>query len=131
MIKAIYKIPSIKQTFLITEPPVDASGKHSQSSETVIKKESLEHILRWKDHINPKEVHRPTLQIISPEIFLEVIEKCTSKEAVLSNQPCYNPEDLGLLGMNLLKTPSDPIGSLETSKRLGFVPDEDIIEVFI
>lgn len=131
MIKAIYRIPSIKHTFLIVGPHDTPSLKHLELEQIGVEEESLEHILRWKDHIGPKEALRWTQRVVSFEEFLEVVEKCTPIGRVSSIQSSRNPEDLELLAINLLKTPVSPSESLDSSKYLGFVPDEDVLEVFI
>lgn len=64
--------------------------------------------------------------------FLTVLERQNTRERVSSNLSYHNPEALEMLAVNLLETPDDfPRCAYETPKQVGFVYDEDVIEVFI
>ena len=131
MIKGIYKIPAIRHAFFIVDSLSELEGEPLSPSSFAEGKEYFEHILESKDHICPKEAQQWKLRVVSSEQFLQVLEKCTPKGLVSPNQSSRNPEYLELLAINLLKTPVSNPDSLHTSKYLGVVPDEDVIEVFI
>jgi hypothetical protein len=131
MIRGIYKIPQIRHAFFI----VDSLSGIEESPATSLSLEEgaeyFEHILQLKDHICPKEAQQWKLRVVSSEQFLRVLEKCTPKELGFPNQSSCNPEYLELLAINLVKTPLSTPESLYSSKKLGVLPDEDVIEVFI
>lgn len=131
MIRGVYKIPQIRHAFFIVDSLEEYEESPTKSLSIAEGEEYFEHIVRSKDHICTKEAQQWKLRVVSSEQFLRVLEKCTAKEVGFPNQSSCSPESLELLAINLLKTPASNPDSFHTSKYLGAVPDEDVIEVFI
>lgn len=131
MIKGTYRLPTIKHTFLVISVHDDHFDEQVLQKNK-INKEYFAHILRSKDRICPKEIQLKRLVAISETDFLWEIEQHSPIVKVSSSLSSGNPAMLELLTMNLLKTQQSPhSGTYETCKFLGFVPDEDVIEVCI
>jgi hypothetical protein len=131
-VKGIYKIPSHKLAFLIVSVFPDFSDSSRLSQESKKRKEYIGRILRSKDRKPPTETQQWKLKVVSEHDFLQAIALHRPKGRVSSNQSFDSPEALELLTINLLKTPGNPLDwTCKTSKGIGIIPDEDIIEVFI
>lgn len=131
-IKAWYKVPTVKRIFLIVSPFLSEKCSCKLSSLHKKEKEILENALLSKCHINPKEDPHWSIEIIHEDDFLSSLENSPSKSTKASNRSFRNSENMELLATNLLKIPLyslDP--SSITSKRLGKIRDDDIIEIFI
>ncbi len=128
-IRGIYKLPAIKHTFFIISSLQDFSG-NSQLRESKKRMGYFAKVLRSKDKEYPKVTQKWKLIVIEQQEFLKVLECSLPKRKSSSSQSCYNPEDLELLAINLLKTP-EPFLTHDTPKVLSCVSDEDIIEIFI
>jgi len=128
----VYKIPAVKHAFLIVSSiPLDLDTLE-ELSENTNRMEYFDHILRLKDQVGRKNIPRWTLKVLTPDEFLEVLERHKPLESRSTNQSSHNPESLELLAVNLLKDlDDDRPNACETPKVLCCVPDEDIIEVFI
>lgn len=129
-IRGIYKLPAIKHAFFIISSLQDFSG-NSQLRESKKRMGYFAKVLKWKDQEHPKVTQKWKLIVIEQQEFLKVLECSLPTRESSSSQSCYNPEDLELLAINLLKTPESLFFPHDTPKVLSFVSDEDIIEVFI
>jgi hypothetical protein len=127
MIKGIYKIPEIKHAFFIVSSQNESGETQSLLPQNKKRKEYFEHILKWKGRIDPKEAQSWKLRIVSETEFLEALEQSMSTNQVLPSQSSEPSESLELVAINLVKTSDD---SAER-KQLGFIENEDVIEVFI
>lgn len=131
-ILVIYAIPSIKQQFIIVSSLDFFSNSSRREIETEERKKYLVHILQSKDRIYTKVNSRWQTKILLVEHFLEAILQHMPREKVLPNRSCDYPEELELIAINIMKTPQPLLEkSFYTPKVLNFVPQEDIIEVFI
>lgn len=125
-VKAIYKIPDLRQIFLIVPSLDELSDKSQTNQESKTQTEYLEHILHEKSCILPIEIQQWTLKVMSHKDFVSAIKQRNPKGQVLSNQSSLNDPELELLAINLIKTSSD-----NESKNLSFIDESEIIEVFI
>ncbi len=127
----IYNIPEIKLTCFVIPAFQRISDCLRQLRESKKRMEYFAHILRLKDHKIPTTIQQWRCIIIEHHEFLQALESYKPTVQQSTSQSFHNPEQLELLSINLSKTPDNTLYSLNTSKELGFVPEEDIIEVFI
>lgn len=128
-IKALYRIPSIKEIFIILVS-CDISDAEDKSKNKQ-RKQYLEHTLLAKEHTTPMPSQRWQKRLVALPDFLEVLKRHLTSTVGYPIQSSKTP-DFDLLSMNMIKEPNcqfDP--SFKTKKILCEIPSQDIIEVFI
>lgn len=130
-IKGIYKLPAIKHAFFIVSSLDEFSDNLQSCQESKRRMEYFEHILQSRDHKPPKVTPQWTLKVVSEHDFVSVLKQYSPTGQVLPIHSSDNPEFLELLAINLLKNPDRVDPTLETTKVLSCVSDDDVIEVFI
>jgi len=130
-VRAVYKLPELRQIILITSPcKIQDSPKLSRLHKQG--KEVLEDIRNCKGRISPKRDQKWSIKVVLEEDFLQAIEGLQEIKLLGPNQSYDNSENMELLAINLLQTPSKSSDlSFNTPKILSKVPNEDIIEVFV
>lgn len=131
-LRGIYKVPSQRLAFLIVSVFPGFLTRCTESQASKKRTEYIGRTLRSKDRSNPKASQQWKLKVVSENDFLTAITQYKPKNLESSSQSFDNPLALEMLTINLLRTPGDIVDwTFKTSKRLGVIPDEDIIEVFI
>lgn len=131
-IKAMYRIPSKKEFWLISSYQNTVQDSPKLSQDRTQEKERIEHIPRNILNMLPNKNLKWTIRIIPENDFLLSILSLECKTQAITNQSSDNSESMELLAINLLENPlpSNDL-SYNTPKILSKVQDEDIIEVFL
>jgi hypothetical protein len=132
-VRAIHKNPKEMQVVLIVTDisKSDSSPKPllRSKSETI----SIEKIRPHKACKLPKKDLKWTLKVIHEDDFLMSLGFPCMKSQKVANQPYANSSDMELLTINCIKNSQPSLDNLSsmTSKKLGKIPEEDVIEIFI
>lgn len=132
-VRAVHKNPKEMQIVLIVThvSKSDSSPKplSKSKSETI----NIEQVCLHKACKLPKKDLKWTLKIIQEADFLMSLGFPCMKSQKLTNQPYENSSDMELLTINCIKPPLSSLENLSSisAKRLGMIPEEDVIEVFI
>ncbi len=131
-IRGIYKLPSVKQVFVIVSSLGEFLDNLLLSQMSKLRKECFEHILRLIDRINPKEALQWTIKVVSEHDFLMELKQHNPIGQVLTNRTFHSPDTLELLTISQVKNLEPSLDmSFFTPKALNTIQDEDIIEIFI
>lgn len=131
--RGIYKIPSIKHIFFITQSR-DECFLEQDMHETKNKnnREYFERIIQQKRHKYPTEDQQWIIKSICEDDFLSAIKQQLPIETEQTNHSLYNSAEFEFLAINIEKTFESSIRSeAETRKDMGLVPADDLVEVFI
>lgn len=131
--RGIYKIPSIKHIFFITQSLDECiSGQDMHDSKNKKNKEYFERIIQKKRHKYPTEDQQWIIKSICEDDFLSAIKQLSTTEKEQTNHSLYNSSEFEFLAININKSFESSIKSgMETRKDMRIVPADDLIEVFI
>jgi hypothetical protein len=128
---SVYKVPELKMVFFIFSD-LDKSEQHHIRSQDFHKgMEGTEGIEIYREYVWPNTPEQWTGSPISVQDFLVMIEKMLPTETNRPSQASTDLDKISLLTIEALKPHfplPDPYYNL---KHLTYVPEDDMIEVFI
>lgn len=130
-IVAVYKVPELQLMLFISSALDRFEQRHSHLQGLQTEKECSEHTERYEDHKLPTVPELWTGSAISAQDFLEIIENIEGVEIKLPNQACNDLEKLSLLSIRAIAPRCQCSDQYHSVKYLTYVPQEDVIEVFI
>lgn len=129
---ALYKIPALKQVFVIVTSPRASSDNSKESKASKKRKEYFVWALLEKIRADTSNIPKWSSKILPEDDFLSVLELYKPTSKISTNQETCPPRSLEMLTISITRNVlNDLVCQQFPEKDLNFVSTEDIIEVNI
>jgi hypothetical protein len=129
---ALYKIPSLKQVFVIVASQKASSDSSKPSKASKKRREYFVRVLLSKGQGDNTDIPKWSSKILPEADFLAVLEQYRPTARILTNQETTCPPSLEYLTITITRNLSNILVCQHfPEKVLNFVSPEDIIEVSI